>query len=433
MEDDSTTPDTRRAAGLPRDFNWLWAGQAISEWGTQLTVLALPTIAITALSATTFHVGLLMTMENLATPLIGLFVGVYVDRVRRRPVLIAADIGRMLVLGAVVALWFSHTLGLVHLYLAAGLIGVFTVFFTVGYHAYVPSLVGRDQLMRANTRLEITSSGALLVGPASAGLLIGAVGSAATIAIDAVSFGLGAAGTALIRKPEAARPRDHAPGSVRRDIREGMRYAWSTPVLRALTVANALGNLGFSMVLAILTVFAYRILGLSPAGLGILLTVASTGFLVSAVLAGWAADRFGAGRSLVIANTIFAAGLLLTPLAIWGYPVAVLLVAQLLVNISLPWYNITSHSMQQAWTPDEILGRVNATMRTVIWGATPVGAFLGGLLGEAIGVPWTMAVGGAVAATSNLALLVSHIRTIREIAPDSPLSTPDEASTGRPG
>src|SRR4029453_15947190 len=134
VEDDSTTPDTRRAAGLPRDFNWLWAGQAISEWGTQLTVLALPIIAITALSATTFHVGLLMTMENLATPLIGLFVGVYVDRVRRRPVLIAADIGRMLVLGAVVALWFSHTLGLVHLYLAAGLIGVFTVFFTVGYH-----------------------------------------------------------------------------------------------------------------------------------------------------------------------------------------------------------------------------------------------------------------------------------------------------------
>jgi MFS family permease len=410
--------------GLPRDFGRLWAGQAVSEFGTQLTALALPTLAILTLSASTFEVGLIVTMENLATPLIGLLVGVFIDRVRRRGVLIVADIGRMLVLLAVVILHLTGTLRLEHLYITAGLIGAFTVFFTVAYHAYVPFLVGRDQVMRANTRLEITSSGALLAGPGAGGLLISQIGSAATIALDAISFGVSALFTGLIRRREPRPDPSTQTTSIRQDIREGARYVWSTPVLRALTITSSLGNLGFSMVLAILAVFAYRTLDLSPAVFGIVLTVSSAGFLISAFAAGGSARKFGAGKSLLLANSMFAVGLLATPLAQFGAPVAVLLAAQFLVNLSLPWYNITSHSLQQVWTPDHMLGRVNATMRTVVWGATPVGAFLGGVLGQTLGVTWTITIGGLIALGSNIALMPSQIRAIRDIEPPPGIGSP---------
>jgi MFS family permease len=421
---------TPRASPLPRDFSWLWAGQAVSEWGTQLSTLALPTLAIFTLSASTVQVGLLATLENLATPVIGLAVGVFIDRVRRRPVLIVADLCRMVILAGVVALWASHLLHMGELYAAAALFGACSVFFTIAYNAYVPSLVGREQLVRANTRLELSSSAAQLMGPASAGLLIRVASSAGAIAVDAVTFGLSALSAFLIGKPESVPRADRPRGAARRDIAEGIRFVRAAPVLRSLTITSALGNLGFSMEIAILTVFAYRLLHLSPLKFGVILTIANTGFLASVALAGRTSSRFGAGRSLILANLIFAFGLLVTSLARLGFAAGLLLAGQFLISISLPWYNIISQSMQQSRTPDAMLGRVNATMRTIVWGTTPAGAFLGGVLGQIFGVAQTLAVAGVIAIGSTIALF-GQIRTVREIAELPPNSQSEDTASRR--
>src|SRR5213593_4695457 len=255
--------DAPRSRSLWRhpDFMKLWTGETISQLGTQVTLLALPLTAVVILKANAFQVGLLSTLEFLPFILVGLPAGVWVDRLRRRRILIAGDLGRAITLGSIPIAYELHHLTIWQLYAVAFLTGVLTVFFDVSYQAYLPSLVERDQLVDGNAKLEISRSGAQLAGPGLGGLLVQALRAPVAILVDALSYLWSAMWVFLIRKKEPAierPPEGHRP--MREDIKEGLRYVWRHPLLRPIAFCTGSSNLFSSIYLAILVLFAVRAL-----------------------------------------------------------------------------------------------------------------------------------------------------------------------------
>lgn len=399
-----------------RDFISLWTGQTVSLIGSRITLFALPSLAILALDAGPLEVGLLEALLNVATPVLGLLVGAWVDRMRRRIVLIVTDLVRMALLGSVAFAYFAGWLQLPYLYIVALFFGVCDIFFNVAYQAYLPTLVPKEELLNANVRLEISNSGAQLAGPSLAGLIVNRFGSAVAVLIDAVSFAFSAFMLMLIRKPEPPRVKDpDSKGRLLSEVREGLVFVWRNKILRALMMASSVGNAGYGIVLAVLLLYAFHDLGLSPAVTGLALTLANVGFVISAIFSRRMVDRAGAGVVLLGSNLVFGVALAATPVASLGAPLVLLVATQFCVNISLPVYNIIARSLRQVVTPDDLQGRVNGTFRTVVWGAAPVGAILGGACGELFGVVPTIIIGGLVAVLSSAWLVPAHIRAITAI------------------
>src|SRR3954452_5211830 len=216
------------------DFLKLWGGQAVSRLGSQVSLLALPLIAITVLNATTFEVGLLSAAEFAPFIVVGLPAGVIVDRLSKRPILIVADVGRLLALASVPVAYELDLLTLGQLYAVAFVTGVLTVFFDVAYQSYLPVLVARDQLVDGNAKLSVSDSAATVIGPSVAGALIDLAGAALAVIADAVSFAISAVSLMLIRTPESPPPRRTAgegaerPG-MRAEIAEGLGYVLRHP------------------------------------------------------------------------------------------------------------------------------------------------------------------------------------------------------------
>ena len=258
-----------------RDFMRLWSAETISQVGSQVTLLALPLAAILILDATAFEVGALSSIEFAPFLLVGLPAGVWVDRLRRRPILIAGDLGRAVVLASLPIAYWLDALTMPHLYAAAFLTGIFTVFFDVAYQSYLPSIVERGQLTEGNAKLEISRSGAQLAGPGIAGALVEVLTAPVAIAVDAVSFLGSALFVARIRRPEPevpASPAEDRP-RMRSQIMEGLRYVLGHPLLRPIAACTAVSNLFSAMVTAILILFAVRELGLTAGMIGIALGI----------------------------------------------------------------------------------------------------------------------------------------------------------------
>lgn len=416
------------------DFVRFWAGQSISQFGTQVTVLAFPTIAILVLHATAFEVGLLAGLEFLAFPVLGLFAGVTADRVRRRPILIACDLGRGVVLASLPVSAYLGVLTIYQLYVVALLVGVFTVFFDVSYQSYLPALIERKDLVEGNSKLEVSRSTAQVAGPGVAGVLIQFVGGAAAIIVDAVSY----VGSALliwqVRKPEpkpSPARADGSPTSIFAELREGLQVVFGNPILRRIVGCTATSNLGSNIVFAVALIFFYRRLRLSPAQVGIIFGVGSVGGVLGAAVSATIARRLTVGPtiigSILVANVSFA-GL---PLALVLPVVPILTLAFILGTFGTTVYNITQLSLRQAITPDRVQGRMNATIRTVVWGTIPVGAVLGGILGTTIGVLPTVYIGGAVGLAAVLWALGKPVRRLRQQPePVEPNPTLPEAAPG---
>jgi MFS family permease len=402
------------------DFLKLWAGQTVSRFGSQITFLAVPTIAILALKATPLQVGLLTTLEFLAFPILGLFAGVYADRWRRRPVMITADLARAITLASIPIAFALHALTLHQLYAVALLTGIFTVFFDISDQSYLPALVDRGDLVEGNTKLTVSYSTATLAGPAVAGFLIELVGAAVAVLVDAVSFVVSAVAVWSIRKPETA----PLPAllSARRglwpEMREGLQVVFGNSILWHIAACTATSNLGSNMVFAIFLIFAYRQLHLTPGVVGLIFGFSSVGSLVAALVAARMSRVLGLGRALAASMVLLSLGVLGIPLARIGQPAVVL--ALFLFVSQLNWYDILQVSLRQAITPDRLQGRMNATMRTIVWGTIPIGAFLGGALGSAVGVVETIVVGGLVNLLAVGWILIGPVIRIRE-AP-SPVS-----------
>ena len=399
------------------DFLKLWAGESVSVFGSQVTVLAVPTVAILILHAGPFQVGILSALEFLAFPTLGLVAGVYADRLRRRPIMIVCDIGRGLALGSIPVAFLLNLLTLEQLYFVALLTGVFTVFFDVSYQSYLPALVDRPNLLEGNTKLEITRSTAQVAGPAVAGFLIRWIGGAKAVAVDALSFFLSAIALASIKKPEPEPQPSTASGTSGfiPEMREGIDVVFRNPILWRIAACTATTNLGSNMVFgAVFLVFAYRQLHLSAGIVGVVFALGSVGALAGAFLAGWVARKIGIGPTLGVTIIVGGLALLATPLALVGAPAVILATTGFIEGLTIPVYNISQVSLRQAITPDRVQGRMNATMRTIVWGTIPLGAFIGGILGTSIGLVQTIVLGGILSTLAASWIVLGPVIRLRE-------------------
>lgn len=397
------------------EFMKLWSGETISQIGTQVTLLALPTTAIKILNATPFQVGLLTSVEFLPFILVGLPAGVWVDRLRRRPILIAGDAGRFLALASIPIAYELGVLHIAQLYAVAFFSGICTVFFDVAYQAYLPSLVDRDQLVEGNSKLEISRSGAQLAGPAIGGILIQILKAPVAIAADAISYLGSAVFVSWIRKKEPPPETHGTKPRMRAQIGEGLGYVWRHPYLRPIAFCTGSANLFGTMTLAVMLLFAYKRLNLTPGVVGAALAVGNAGFLLGAFASRRVTARLGVGRAIVVSIMVAGAGGVLLPLATPGTGAALIAVSMALIGLGSVIYNINQVSLRQAITPHRMQGRMNATMRFMVWGTMPIGALAGGVLGGTIGLRptlWVAAIGGLF---PFLPPLLSPVRRLREI------------------
>ena len=401
------------------DFLRLWAGETISQVGSQVTLLAVPFIAITLLEASTFQVGLLTAVEMSPFLLVGLPAGAIIDRLRRRPVMIAADIGRALALVSIPLAHSFDVLTMAQLYVVVLATGVLTVFFDVAYMAYLPSLVEPEQLVEGNAKLEVSRSGAQVAGPAMGGGLVGWLGAATAVWIDAASFVVSALALMGIRKPEAQPVRESDDAGVhvrmRTQIAEGVRYVWRHPYLRPLACSTGTFNLFGTMGYSIILVFAVRELGVKAGQVGLILGIGNLGFLAGAALTARVTARLGVGRTIWLSGLVSGLGPWLLAAATPSTAV-VMLVAGIAVGASgIPAYNINQVSLRQAITPQRLQGRMHATMRFIVWGTMPLGGFLGGALGTLIGLRPTLIVSAAGSTLAFLWVLFSPVAGVREM------------------
>ena len=405
-----------------RDFRLLWGCETVSQLGSQVSLLAIPLLAVRTLHATTFEMGLLTAASTAAFLIVGLPAGVWVDRIRRRRVMIGADLGRVVALGSVPVAYAAGLLTLGQLFVVTLATGVLTVFFDVAYQSYLPTLVGRDHLVEGNAKLTGSEQVATVAGPSIAGALVQAIGSAAAVAVDAASFLVSAVAVAAIRAPE---PKPTVPeGGHRRlahDIGEGLRFVFSNVLLRAIAATTATSNFFSGIAAAVEIVFLVREVHASPTQIGLLFSLGGVGGVMGALAAGPIARRFGGARSVLLGEVI-SIGVLLIPLTMPGAGLLLFGAGMLIDSFAVVVYNVNQVSFRQRLCPDRLLGRMNATMRFVVWGVLPIGALLGGVLGSAAGLRPTLWIGAAGQVLAVLWLVFSPIRTMHDF-PESPDAT----------
>jgi MFS family permease len=362
------------------------------------------------LHAGAFQVGLLAALEFLAFPVLGLIAGVYADRLKRRRILIVCDAARLVVLASVPAAYFAGVLSMGQLYAVATVIGVCTVFFDVAYQSYLPALIPRTDLLEGNSKLEITRSASQVIGPALGGFLVQAIRSAPAILVDSLSYLVSVTTLLWIRHPEPdPRPSGEAPTSFFGEMWEGIKVVLGHPVIRLIAGCTATSNLGSNMGFAILLLFAYNRLGLTPGQVGLIFGIGSVGALIGAVLAVPLARRIGLGPTIALAAAGNAFNFLV-PVAVFGYPFVLLSVAFFAVLLTGSLYNINQVSLRQAIVPVRLQGRLNATVRTIVWGTIPIGNFLGGVLGTRLGLVPTLYIGAAIGTLAVLFILAGPVR-----------------------
>jgi MFS family permease len=411
------------------DFLKLWSAESISQIGSQITGLALPLVAVIVLDVSPFEVSALVVIEFLPFVLFAIPAGVWVDRLRRKPILVIADLGRAALLGSIPIAYAFDALHLGQLYVVGFLVGICTVFFDVSYQSYLPSLVAREQLVEGNSKLEISRSGAQIGGPGAAGGLVSAVGAPAAIVLDALSFVVSAVFLLTIRKPEVLPEREEgAPQpSMLREAKEGLRYVLGNRYLRAISMCTATSNFFWSLSGAILIVYAVRELHMSPALIGIVFSVANAGPLLAAFTTNKVSARLGVGRTILTTAVMFSCAGFFYPIAPQDFPAPFFIVGGIIGGYGAVAYNITQVSFRQAICPERLQGRMNAVIRFMVWGTMPLGALLGGALGTWFGLRPAIWVGAIGAAFTFLPILLSPVRSIEKMPEPITEPVPDEA------
>ncbi|HKN96088.1 MAG TPA: MFS transporter, partial [Pseudonocardiaceae bacterium] len=416
---DRAVPLSRRLSrpgGLLRhhDFRHLWLADALSQFGTRISFLALPLAAVSYLHASTLQVSVLNTAQTLAYLLLGLQAGAWCDRMRKRPVLVAADLGRAALFAWVPAGAALGVLTVWQLYVVVAAAGVLTVFFGVAHTAYLPAIVERGDLVGANTKLALNQSGAAIAAPAVGGLLVQWLTAPVAIAVDAASYLWSALWLRGIHADEPV-PDRPARANLAREIGEGLKLVFGDPILRAMNGHTACLSLFQSANTAIIMVFLVRVVGLSPGVIGLLSTLGLLGAILASLATGRVAARVGNARLLWLAGLLGGAGFLLNPLTYPGWRLVFEVAATFCSSIMIIVLNIVETSYQQSVTPKNLLGRVNATTNFLIWGVIPVGSLAGGVTATAIGVRPTLWLCGAGALASAAWLVCSPLRRLRTL------------------
>ncbi len=392
-----------KRSGLSPDFNKLWVGQTVSEFGSMISRAGIPLIAVITLGASPAQMGILAAVGSLPVLVIGLFAGVWVDRLRRRPILIALDLVRLLLLLTIPAAALTGHLDMGLLYVMMALMSVLGLIFQNAYHAYVPSLVEREQIVEANSRLATSESLAEIGGVSVAGVLIQVISAPFAIIFDALSFLFSALSIGLIRRPEPAPKPVEERESVGREIVEGVRVVAHNPVLRTLAIMFALRSFFGNFYATLYDIYGIRDLGLTPGILGFVIATGGIGALIGALLAGRLGKRFSLGTILIGSLLLNAVIGLLHPLA--GGSVllasAMLIIPQVIGDGAMMIYMINAISLQQMVVPSHLLGRANASAGFLAQIIAPAGALISGALATSLGARgtfWIAALGWVAAA-----------------------------------
>ncbi len=396
------------------DFLRLWSGQTVSAFGSMVGGTAMSFTAILFLQATPFQMGVLNAMQLVPAILAGLFAGAWVDRLRRRPLLISADVGRALVLATIpLAAW----LGMLHIgqvYVVALVVSIFTIIFDVAYQSYLPRLVGKEDLLEGNSKLAASAAVAEFGGFSIGGWLVQALTAPMAILIDAGSFVVSAVTLGLIRTREPSTTVvERQP--VLNEVGEGLRVVWRHPLLRASAAAVLVHGLAGGMYGALVVLYMNRSLGFDPGVLGMIWAVGGVSSFLGAALAPRLTLRLGFGPAMFVGLALFGLAECFIPLASGATLISgALLVGQQLGDGFYIVYDINQVSLRQGITPENLLGRVNATVQFVDLGATLLGALVGGLLGGLVGVRLVLAMGAIGTLLSALPLAFSPVRHLKE-------------------
>jgi Na+/melibiose symporter-like transporter len=398
-----------------RAFLRLWLAQAVSGIGNRITGLAVPLTAAVTLNASPSQMATLVFAAQLPDLLFGLMAGAWVDRRRRRPLLIGADLGRAVLLAVIPIAAIAGRLSFTLLWIVAFGSAVLNLVFTLASVAVLPSIVKREQLVEANSKLAMSDSVLTLAGPGFAGALVQLVGAPKAIIADCLSFlssawSLGGIGSAE-RRPRPARDR---PGWLA-EIGEGVRALVQTPLLTTLAVSMGVIVVAGAIQQTVIILYMTRTLGLSPATIGVVSTATGIGALLGAALAGRVARWLGIGATIIGGAGLEVIAMLVVPAAdLTPRVLPVLLGSAVLSGLATSLFGITQSSLRQRITPIHLLGRVTAARRFLIFGMAPIGAALGGLLGERIGLAPTLVVGAAIAGGGVLMMLASPIRQLQQ-------------------
>ena len=399
-----------------RRFATYWAGQGISQFGDRITELALPLIAVTSLQVGASTVGLL-TAAVWAPNLLSLFVGTWVDHhERKRRLLIVADLLRCVVLLSLPVAHLFGAITLVQLFLVALIAGLGQVLYQTSYPSFFVGLVRRDQFVEANSLLSGTRSASFVAGPAAAGGLIQAVTAPVAMLVDAATFAVSALLIGRVRVRDLPVEATDEVGLLRRS-REGMTLVLKNPYLRASLACATTINLFNLMAGALVILYASRELGLSAGVIGLALGIGATGGLVGTVIAGPLSRRIGVGHTIALGAVVFSAPFALMPLAAgptWSRA-GVLGLVEFISAVGVMCLDIPLNALMTAVTPDGVRSRVTGAFSTVNYGIRPLGAVVGGLMGEWIGIAPTMVVAAVGGSLSFLWLLRSPVISTRTI------------------
>jgi MFS family permease len=401
------------------DFLKLWTGQTVSELGSVVTRTAVPLVALLVLGAGPTDMAFLVVAGSLAILLVGLFAGAWVDRLRRRPLLIGTDAIRSLLLLSIPIAYAAGALRMEQLYVVTFLEGCLGALFHAAYPAYVPSLIGVERVVDGNSKLATSSSLAEIGGPGLAGAMVQLVSAPFAILVDAASFAVSAVSLLLIRTPEPARPARTTTTAIRQDIVEGLRLVRHHRVLFPIAMRSMVAHVAGSFYGVLYTIYLIDDLHLTPFLLGVVISAGGVGSLVGSFFASRAIRALGIGPAMIWAAVGASALGVLTPLAQGPVLLATLMVfiPQLIGDGLQTIEGVAELSLIQGLSPDRLLGRVNATLEVISHGiAYPIGALLAAAVAGVIGVRGGIAIGWAGMAVSILFLVFSPLPRIRTIS-----------------
>jgi MFS family permease len=417
-------PDPHQAARLlwhHRDFNRLWFGQGVSTVGSQVTLLALPLTAVLYLHASTGQVGLLSAAGLVCYSGPSLLFGVIADRMRKRTMMIGADLGRTAIIALIPILAWTKSLDMPVMYAAALIQGALTVIFDVAYRSYLPTLVGPDYVLAANARLQGTASVAQVTGPGISGILVELLGAPFALLVDAGSFVVSWASllSIRVREPKTERRAD-APRGIRGVIgeaREGLRFIYRSPELRAVAGSAGIFNLFSQLQITLFLVYAPRVMHLSAGEIGLIFTFLGLGGVLASLTVRRAITRFGYGRTLMTGYAVGALAVLCIPLVPGPSRLSLVLfmIVYFTAGFGIVTMNIASMALRQVATPAPLQGRVNASFRFAIGCLMPFSALLAGLLGEQLGLRPTLYICAAGMPISAIWIALSPARKLRAL------------------
>lgn len=399
-----------------RDFLKLWSAQTVSGFGSQAASLAYSLTAILVLQASPFQMGILRAISSASAVLVGFFIGVFVDRMRRKPLLIFSDLGLAVSSALIFITAFLGILKIEYLFVIQFFIGALSIVSEVSAMAFLPSVVEKENLVEGNSKFAMTASAATVAGPGVSGFLIQILTAPTVIIFDAISFFLSAIFIWQIRQPEPAIPAPSEKRSVREEIAEGLSFVYTNPILRPLAEGIALHFLFMLMISTVFTLYAIRELQLEPFLLGVIFSAMGFGFFLGAVSVNKVTKFFGQGKAMVLAALLNAFACLLIPLSNGRLLTFTLIAAHFLLAFGIQISGINLMSLRQSITPHNLQGRMNGSFRFVNVLMMMFGALLAGFLGEKIGLRTTLFIGAAGMSLPFLRLFFSPVRNLTQPA-----------------